>query len=240
MYRFALSPKWFAAHVLVAALAVTFVNLGLWQLRRLDARRTHNALVRERTRYDPVPVESALDLGGERAAYRRVLAEGTYEPSREVILLSRAKDGRPGNHVLTPLRTDAGTLLVVDRGWVPFEMNSAPVAAASPPPGEVRVTGMLLPADRKRSFGSEPDPGTGVVGRVDLAALRRRLGGPVAPVYLLLTQQSPPPRALPEPAPPPDLGDGPHLSYAVQWFSFAAIAIIGYGAVLRRAARQRS
>ena len=62
-YRFARRPVWIAGHLLVAALVLSMVGLGAWQLRRLDERREQNALVEARSALAPVPVGEALDPG---------------------------------------------------------------------------------------------------------------------------------------------------------------------------------
>ncbi len=220
-----------AALVVVAAC----VRLGFWQLDRLEQRRAWGALVRAR---EGMPVEAVGRLlgpgaGVDAVVYRRAWAEGRYDPAREVLLFGRSLDGRPGSHVLTPLLLADGRALVVDRGWVPLDVEEAPVARAAPPEGEVRAEGILLPPESE-------DPAAPVgtrMDRVNLVALSRRLPYPVLPLYLELRRQEPPPGQLPRPAPPLEITEGPHLSYAVQWFLFAAVAVGVYAALIRRELR---
>jgi SURF1 family len=87
--------------------------------------------------------------------------------------------------------------------------------------------------------GSSPEPTT-TMSRVDLARIQAELPYPIAPVYLLLQDQSPAQaEGLPVPAPLPELSEGPHLSYAIQWFIFSLIGLIGYPIILRRQAYGR-
>ncbi|HXF35701.1 MAG TPA: SURF1 family protein, partial [Actinomycetota bacterium] len=165
------------------------------------------------------------------------LARGAYDPSHEFLLFGRSFQGLPGSHVLTPLLLPDGRALVVDRGWVPIEVDDPadlPAAGAEAPPGRVEVEGILLPPG-----SDEPAPGPRME-EVSLRAVAARVPYPVLPVYLELRSQDPPPGELPRPAPPPELTEGPHLSYAVQWFLFAGVAVAVYGALVRRELRAGS
>src|SRR5688500_3689176 len=115
MYRFALRGRWLVGTVLVLLVAVLCIRLGFWQLDRLAQRRARNALVEQRQQGDAGPLPADAD----EALYRRVTVTGEYDPEREEIDGGRAMDGRPGEHVLTPLRLDDGREVLVNRGWVP-------------------------------------------------------------------------------------------------------------------------
>lgn len=233
-------PRWIAGHLLAAAAVAGFVALGFWQLDRLEQRLEYNALVRARGEAAPVPVESLLDRPAGDVAYRRVRAVGTYEPAGEVLLSTRSHAGRAGHHVLTPLRTRDGTLVVVDRGWVPLSSDDPPLTGAAPPPVPVEVTGLAYPPAAARRAGRF-DGGDGrlqFVSSVDLDRIAAALGEPVAPVYLWAQEQQPPPAGYPALVEPPPLEEGNHRSYAGQWFLFAAVVAVGYPLLLRRAVRE--
>src|SRR4051812_36952685 len=124
MVRFLLRPRWLAGLALVIVVVVAFVQLGFWQLRRLDERHAYERLVASRLADPPVPVADALSAGPEAVAFRRVTATGTFDPAHEVVLYGRSQDGQTGNHVLTPLRLDDGSAIAIDRGWVPLSEAS--------------------------------------------------------------------------------------------------------------------
>ena len=244
-YRQLFTPRWLAGHVLALTLIALFLSLGAWQLRRLDQRQTYNALLESRLEAQPQPFDllrEEYDLGAPEdvetsAAYRRAQVTGRFDPEREVLLRSRALDGQPGYHVLTPLVLDDNRALLVDRGWVPFELDEPPIAQAAPPTGEVSVTGILFPAQEQPVGFGPKDPAEGeldAVFFVNTERLEQQLPYRLEPIYLELNQQNPPQTAqLPVPPVPPELTEGSHFGYALQWFSFAAIGIIGYGFLMR-------
>lgn len=222
------SRRW-AVIVVAAVVAVGCVALGFWQLDRLAERRDLNARIRARGLEPPVTIEGADTAAG---AYRPAIAEGTYDVAHEVLVYGRSLDGEAGHHVVTPLVLGSGDAVLVVRGWVPFATQSAPVAGAAPPAGDVRVRGALVPDE---GDGSTAPDANGIVRSLDVAGIASTVSSDVFPLPLQLTQQTPPqPGALPAPVPLPELSEGPHLSYAIQWFSFAAVAVAGAAILLRR------
>jgi surfeit locus 1 family protein len=245
MYRFAARPKWILSHILVLVLVVTMINLGFWQLRRLDQKKSFNALVHGREAEPPAPLPDVLAADAtyddaKSVTYRPVEANGTYDVDEEVVVRSRSLDERPGAWVLTPLVLDDGTAVLVNRGWFgdPGIPDHAP-AEAAPPTGRVDVTGLLMPTQTRGLFGPK-DPTTGNLSnlaRADVGRVRQQVPYDLYPAYIQLSSQDPPqPGVLPIALEPPVLDEGPHLSYAVQWFTFTLIAIVGYVLILRRAA----
>lgn len=236
-----LRPRWLLAHAVIAAIAVTCVSLGFWQLGRLDERRTYNRTLIARGALPVLPVEQLLDsVRPGEAAYRVVTARGRFDPANEVVLLSRSRNSVAGNHVVTPLVLEDGTALLVDRGWVPFQMDTPPVAEAAPPTGTVEIRGTLFPSQTRGRFGPQDRPGRLTsVFRIDVARLAPQMAYRVAPLWLLLEQQRPPQELIPLSSEPPRLEEGPHLSYAIQWFLFTLVGLVGYAMVIRARLRQQ-
>jgi surfeit locus 1 family protein len=232
-----LGRRWIWRHVFVAVVVGGCITAGFWQIARLHQREQHNALVISRERLAPAPLVSLTSPSPPASAgsliYRRVSVRGVYDLDAEVVLFGRALDDTNGNDLLTPLRMGDGQVVVVDRGWVPAELDRLPVRQASPPAGSVTVTGVLFPPEAHGS-GS---PQTRVPGlsKIDLGKIGGQLGHSVLPVYIWLQRQEPAqPGSLPRFVPLPPLSNGPHFSYAVQWFLFALVGIVGYPIVLRR------
>jgi surfeit locus 1 family protein len=221
--------KLLAVAMIVAA---TCISLGIWQIARLHQKQQFNAAVRAGLSAAPEPVSSLVPTGvdPEDFRYRRAAATGRYDVAHEVVLYGRTQDARAGNHMLTPLELDGGGAIVVDRGWVPLEIDDPGSTRAAPPSGEVSVEGVLFASegDPPGPVGASQEPTT-TMSRVDLARIQAQLPYRIAPVFLLLRDQSPAQATgLPEPSPLPPLSEGPHLSYAIQWFTFAAISLAGF------------
>src|ERR671919_15676 len=127
------------------------VNLGFWQLRRLDDKRDRNALIEARSEQPVTPVGELLDPGDGEAAvdgarYRAVTATGTYDAPTTVTVRNRTQEGVPGAWLVTPLRLAEGERVGVIRGFVSLTSDSS-VADVPPPTGEVTVTGLVVDPD---------------------------------------------------------------------------------------------
>lgn len=245
-----LRPRALLGHLLVLAVAATCVAFGLWQLDRLATVRADNERVAARMTERPVELSAlgaaALETDQAELEFRRVRASGTFRPEQEVLQRGQQHQGEAGFHVLTPLQLDGGGVVLVRRGWVPADRSEPPVAEAAPPAGRVTVTGVLERPVPQPSFGPR-DPDHGVLARVfhpDTARLDGQIDGEL--YAMLLRDDTDPgsiaPGALPVPAGPPVLDERNHFSYAVQWFSFATLALATYAAFLisRRRSRDRA
>lgn len=242
MYRFVLRPKWIAFHALVLLLVVVMVNLAFWQLHRLQDKREFNDEVRTRTAMAVVPFDevvtdeiATLD-DAEQVEWRPVELEGTYLADEQVVVVNRAQQGVVGQNVVTPMKVADGTVVLVNRGFVP-STDEVP----APPEGVVQVIGRVR-ATQQRGFGGLTDPAEGElaeVQRIDIERLAQQLPPPVAPVYIDLLSSQPTTADAPIPLPDPELDEGPHLSYMIQWFVFSICAIVGWVLAIRRSARKR-
>lgn len=224
--------KWILSAVAIC-LAIVFIALGFWQISRLHTRQRANQLLSSR-RFAPEIGLDALPGDTALAHFRRVRVKGIYDYGQEIIYTLRGRDGSPGVNILTPvLRAKNDTAVLVNRGWV----YSADGTTLDPAPwregdtidgnGFVETFPTKAPAEppnpaRPRSFR-----------RLNRAELQKVFPYPIANYYVVLTDSSTSPSAPPRVEQAP-LSEGPHRSYAIQWFSFAAIAIVGLVIFLRR------
>lgn len=239
-FSFTRRPKWIAGHLLALAGIVVFAQLGLWQLRRLEERRDVNATATSRLASDYRPLTTLLDTYGANPAdlvWRRVAIDGTFDTSVEVIVQGRSYRGQSGHHVATPLVLSDGRALIVNRGWVPIDVEGPPVVGAEPPAGLVTVRGLVRESQVRVVVGPvDSEAGTlERVARVDVARLQLQSGYDLYDFYVDLEEQIPAQDAgRPAVLEPPEFGEGSHLSYAIQWFIFAMLVAIGYPILLYR------
>jgi cytochrome oxidase assembly protein ShyY1 len=228
-------PRWWVAHLLVVSLVLAFVNLGFWQLSRWEERKLNNQVLSARFASEPLPLAQLFESAGPdypSLDHRRAETEGEFQPGHELLIRSQVQDGAAGFHVVTPLLLAAGNAILVNRGWVPLTMDTVPSPAA-PPHGVVSVTGWLRLGEERATPGAVPDDDN-TVTRIEVALIQERLPWNLLPLYLVAEGGAR--DRLPAPINPPDFADeGPHLAYAVQWFAFTLIGLVGYFFLLRRA-----
>jgi len=241
-----LSPRWRLATILVLIGVALTVRLGIWQLDRLERRREFNSRVLAQVSQPALELSGAA-LRSDLSAmdYRSVVVRGVYDHSQEVALRNQAWGNQWGVHLLTPLRIEASDqYILVDRGWVPAEDFQYGSWEQYAEPGLVEVRGVIRRSQSKPDFGRRADPIPPAGERLEawffanVGGIARQTPYPLLPVYV---QQAPDPSwdGLPYRAQPDlDLSEGPHLSYALQWFSFAVILGIGYPFFIRRQERR--
>ena len=233
--------------VVAIGLAGLFVRLGVWQLERHGERSATDATRRERaalpaldwTEPGSIPADTVGSVG------RRVRVVGSWAREHEVILRSRPADGRAGVEVLSPLQVgpDEPAVMVL-RGWLPAADGLRADLGAGwteADRGRVEVRGTLISIPDGRGG---PPLWVDVEGRrhlalgdIDLAQVEAELPIEISPH--VLRADDPPPGSGPlGPARAIRSGSGPHLSYAVQWFAFAAISLVGTALLLGKEKRR--
>ena len=234
------SRRWWFATLLVLIGTLVLIRLGVWQLDRLETRRAFNTQV-ESSRTLPM-----LDLNQEQPQniiemeWRAVRVSGQYDFENQIALRNKYHGDEYGYHLLTPLLF-SGTVVLVDRGWVPADGNSAPEDWRKyDEGGEIKVTGQIRLGQGKPAYGGVEDalPVDGstlaIWNNADVARIASQLPYAALPVYIQLdaieNDSTPPIPYQPE----LELTEGPHFGYALQWFTFAAILFLGYPFFLRK------
>lgn len=230
--------RWTLLAVFVAVLGTAFVNLGEWQLRRLDERRDRNAAILANSQA-PVRPYSEVFTGPitDAEQWQRVEARGTFDPQHQFVVRYRSNGDARGYEVVTPLRTASGAVLV-DRGFVPLERGQPiPATAPAPPDGEVTVIGHVRRNEQGRRGAIEP--AAGQIRLINSQALAAALPYPVADGYLGALSVDPPQDGGFQPVALPEISEGPHFWYALQWFMFTGIAVTGVVVFVRADLRDR-
>lgn len=236
MYKFLLTPKWIAFHLLCLLAVIGMVTAGLWQWGRYQHRQDFKAEVTARTEAPVVPYESVAGEAPSDLEWRTVSAEGTFLPDPGFVVVNVSQGGVSGSDPVNGLLLDDGSVLIVNRGFV-LGADAVPPA----PDGRVTVTGRVR-LSQTAGFGETADDGSQALSqirRVDLDALSQQFDRPVQPVYLDQLDMRYEPSTV-QPVAPPDLDGGPpHLSYTIQWFTFSIAVIIGWVLAVRHSINER-
>ena len=235
-----LSPKLLGFGVLALIASGVCIRLGIWQLDRLAQRRAKNAEIRRAAEIAPLDLEQLRRQDTSATHWHRVRVRGVADYRAEVVQSLRSQAGAPGVYVLTPVTPISGdwgdTAVLLLRGFV-YAANGSTIdfdkaretdtldldalVTAFPPPAEGSVR---LPSAPRAVRWLDRDTITALVGR------------PLLPVVLLaLGDTTPRDVTRATRVPPPSLGEGPHKSYAFQWFGFATVFLVGFVAFARNA-----
>ncbi len=229
--------RWIALAVFLVLLALLFVNLGEWQLARLDETREQNqAVARNRDR----PVVEYNDAMGqpvtEEKQWQRVRLVGSYTGVQY-----RAKyrnHGGPGIEVLSIFETTSGDSVLVDRGFIPKQQGRPDTEILPPvPDGEVEAIGYLRRDERAKENAVTPRDFQ--VRFISSDAIGTSLGTDLLPGYVSLTESTPSNGEVLQPIDPPPDSEGNHFSYALQWFAFGVIALVGIVVLIRSDLKDR-
>jgi cytochrome oxidase assembly protein ShyY1 len=236
-WRFVLTPRWLGYVAMAVVFAIVCCMLGAWQFQRRAEARAAIDVVEANYDEKPRPVHEVLPtLDGYEPSqqWTPVLLRGQYLEDEELLARNRPLGGQPGFEVLTPLQLDDGTVFIVDRGWVPVgSRQDTPDAVPAPPEGEVTVVARLR-AGEPMLPGRTAPAGTNQIATVHLEEVAERLDLPTyTGAYGLLASEEPAPAEAPIATVKPEPDEGPHLSYALQWYVFALIGFIGLGWAIR-------
>ena len=213
--------------VFAALICAGCVRLGFWQLDRLDQRRALNAMLSERLGAAALPVRDVA-RDASTAAFRRAKASGTYDVANEFALAGRTRQGSPGANIVTPLRVaGTDTAVLVNRGWVYAPDAMTVNFARWREPDAASVSGYLVAIERGTRGAVSGRSSARVVRRLDVDSLAARLPYPVMPFVLVAVEPATAADTVPARLPAPVLDEGPHLGYAIQWFAFALIGVVG-------------
>jgi len=218
--------------ILAISFAAISMSLGFWQLRRLAERRKANELLASRRFAAEVPLDS-VPSDTAMAHFRRARVRGAYDYPNEVVLTLRGRNGSPGVNLITPTRRAGNdTAVLVNRGWL-YSPDGVTIETKQWREGDsVDANGFVEVFPTQGPFDKPSPTRPRSMRRLDRSALEKLFPYPIANFYVVLTDSARtggPPRV--EPA---SLDEGPHRNYAIQWFFFAAISIIGLVIFLRR------
>ena len=227
-FGFLLSRRWILFALVVVLLAYAAWWLGGWQFRRLEDRKASNEVVRTNEHLEVAPVGQVLGPDRGPAAsdeWRVVSATGTYDTAHTVVVRYRTRDGAQGIDVVVPLVTEAGPALLVDRGWLETNPSGADRGEIpEPPAGVVSVTGYVR-ANGSGDSTRVADLSTRAISSDEIGPA---IGRDVYAGFVDLRSEDPAPATALAPVELPELDNGPHFFYGLQWWFFGLLAIFGF------------
>lgn len=245
------SRRWRFATVLVVIGMIFLAQLGFWQLDRLDQRRAENARLIAQMEQNPLILDGSVQwmypTGLDPTALddRVAQATGRFDYASQIVITNQAWFDQPGVHLVTPLLIDGSDKAVlVDRGWVPYARSTADQWPQFEEGIQVQVIGYIQKAEVRP--GGPVDPPASAQSewfRVDVAGIQPQMPYDLLPFYLMWQPEG---EAVAQTALPYrtavefDLSEGSHLSYAIQWFLFAAMFGVGYVYYVRKDMRERT
>jgi surfeit locus 1 family protein len=212
--------------------AIVCVRLGIWQLQRLAERKQLNTELRSRAATRPVTL-AELPKDTAAAHFRRVAISGTYDYDHEFTLINRSRNGSPGVNIITPLKSAAGTAVLVNRGWVYAPDGMTVDLARWREPSTMEGDG-YVEFFRKGIGAAKSSSHPRAYRWVDSTTISQAVPYASRPYLVVLIDSTHKGENVPPRVDVPPLDEGPHKSYAIQWFSFAAISIFGTIFYLRR------
>jgi cytochrome oxidase assembly protein ShyY1 len=227
-FRFLLSRRWVLFLLVVLALAWVAWRLGEWQFHRLEDRKERNAVVERNETRSPVPVTEVMGVDRPLTAdqeWTRVTATGTYDEEATVVVRYRTRDGASGVDVVVPLELADGTSVLVDRGWFATDnRGTTPDDVPAPPEGEVEVEGWA----RLDATGDSAEVTDRSTRAISSAEIGPAIGREVLRGFVDVRSESPEPAEPLAPAQLPELDNGPHFFYGLQWWFFGVLALFGF------------
>lgn len=211
--------------LIVVILAPFFTGLGLWQLDRAEQKRNLASSLELRRKQPALSLNQPLQRMDE-LEYRKVFVQGRYLADKTILIENRKHLGKTGYHVVTPLRTAGGSVVLVNRGWIPLaQLDQAD--ALPTPEGEIVVHGTInlpQPPAIELSLSDAATAGTPHWPYLTLDHFSRWSGLQILPFAILQSPEDA--QGFVRQWPPPQISDAMHIGYAIQWFAFALISLL--------------
>lgn len=236
-----LNRRWWLSNLLVLLGIAFLIRLGIWQLDRREQRQAQNAELAAQLAQPPIPLTGPDSLPADPTTLRdrQATATGRYDFTHQFSLTQQVWQDTTGFRLITPLVLEDGRhAILVDRGWLPIAMETPDQWTQFDEPGQLTIQGYIQPS--QPTPGGPPTPAADPQQpryRLDIEAIQAQMPYELLPVYLQAAGDD---TQLPYRADPiPDLSEGPHLSYAIQWFLFALILAIAYLAYVHQHSNRR-
>lgn len=216
-----------------------FKALSDWQWNRLHARQAYNKTIEAHIAEPAVELDQLIQDGSNPlkiqadSTWRSVQVTGTWDNENQVLVRKKSMESDAGFWVITPFITNQGYTVMVNRGWRAAGDSAVDNPDVTPAPsGQVEIAGRV----REVAPRSKTKPTDLPNGQVDTVIPTEIVPGPetISDIYLEMTASRPESRSseLRE-MPAPEITEGPHRSYALQWIFFSIMTVIGWAVLVR-------
>lgn len=230
---------------MIAGISV-LVGLGSWQVKRLYWKEALIAKVEEKKAKPPIELDEFLakQPSKEEWPYTPVTTKGIYDHSNEIYFFTTSIDGKSGWNINTPMLLENGKYLIVNRGFVPYEMRNPELRLEGQVKGEQELTGLLrVPvAEKPNSFFPENIPKKREIYWRDIELMSKLMGkdnGREFVSFFVDANDAPNPGGFPRGGSTIITFSNSHLQYAVTWYGLA-LALLGVGGFFLYSRRQKN
>jgi cytochrome oxidase assembly protein ShyY1 len=245
-YKFLLTPRWIAITLVCIFMLPAFQALSNWQWHRLQDRQVVNAEIQAQINREPVPISDLIvEVDGAKSApedsqWRTVELTGVWLEDSQVLVRKKSLESDLGLWVVTPLQLSDGTIVMINRGWTAAANSAVDSPVVSDVPvGTIEVLGRL----RDVAERTKPAPTDLPEGQVDRIVPTEIVDSPdtLTNAYVEMTASRPESRTSEiRSLPAPEVTEGAHRSYAIQWIFFEIMTVIGWIILVRNEVKEQS
>ena len=231
MFKNLIKPRWIALTLFLLILIYLFIRLSNWQFDRYDQRVLRNESTNVALSLAPKKIDSVSQMSGLKQ-WEKIELAGIYLSDQSKLVRKQYLENNLGFWVITPFKIQNGENILVNRGWIPIGSSassnqSIPLA----PVGTVNLEGYLQPFNE--SITQPKDLPLNQVNTIDYKYFESAIANNF---YVQVAKSSPMDNQVAI-IPLPELSNGPHFSYAIQWILFALLLPIGWYVLLKNEAK---
>jgi len=241
-FRTIFSRNWIIPTVIVVLGMILLAWLGVWQWDRMLQKQAYNTMMAERWRMEPFDLtQNVLPADLSALEYRHIQAKGEFDYANQILISNQVYNSTAGYIVVTPFVLGDNRAVLVARGWLSAQQATPDQLALLEEPPDAPMIGLIRQSQAPRTGDSTP-PAVAQREwyRIDVPAIQGQMPYRLDPAFIeQMPEQDRPFDQAPIRQEPPMLDDGNHLSYSIQWFTFALVLGFGYIMLVRQQTRKR-
>ena len=227
MFKNLTKPRWIALTAFLLIMIYLFIRLSDWQFDRYNTRIQINEITTTALSSEPINLTDLSQLS-DLKDWQKVSIKGEFVNSDAKLLRRQYLESSLGFWVITPLKLDNDQVILVNRGWIPIaESSTSQQEIPSSPQGGVTIIGYVQTLKDTRS-----EPEDLPLNQINHLNSTNFSSQPLSTNYLQLASMTPMDNQVAI-IPLPELSNGPHFSYAIQWILFALMLPIGWYVLLK-------